>query len=100
MNRNDPAYWMLFSEHTSTPTIYSPNCYICCDPEYAQMGLPLCYKCFICGAHVPADGGICDNKHIQPDCPESEIELKKMYSVQTIEYDVPVIIEHPPLTIE
>jgi hypothetical protein len=65
MNSDDPAFWMLNDDFHSTPTSFNPNCYICTDPEYAQMGLPLCYSCYECGAHVPADDCVCDNGHDQ-----------------------------------
>ena len=65
MKPNDPAYWMLHNGVTSTPVTYNPTCYICNDPEYAQMGLPLCRVCRVCGAHVPADDCICDNGHFE-----------------------------------
>lgn len=68
MKTNDPAYWMLNDEFTSTPVegIYRDNCYICTDPEFAQMGLPLCYECKVCKGHVPADDTECENGH-NPD---------------------------------
>ena len=56
----DPARWMLFDAVTSTPTIFKKGCYICEDPEFAQMGLPLCYACPECGQHVAADD-ICES---------------------------------------
>lgn len=61
LHPDDPAYWMLFDGHTTTPIadIYRDNCYICRDPEFAQMGLPLCYACSACKGHVPADDTIC-----------------------------------------
>lgn len=63
MKPSDPAYWMLQDAFTTTPTVYDKTCYICTDPEFAQMGLPLCQECPNCiknsnGAakgHVPAD---------------------------------------------
>lgn len=66
MKPDDPAYWMLFDGHTTTPVVYKEGCYICEDPEFAQMGLPLCSKCFKCEGHVPADDCICD------DCGEDQ----------------------------
>jgi hypothetical protein len=65
MKKNDPAYWMLDDGFESTPTVHNTQCYICNDPEFAQMGLPLCYPCYDCGGHVPADDCICDNGHDQ-----------------------------------
>ena len=44
-----------------TPVVHSATCYICNDPEYAQMGLPLCRKCPKCGGHIPADDYACDS---------------------------------------
>jgi hypothetical protein len=89
MKKNDPAYWMLekglaeqeaerakarftdpFSNEPaekpkgqwrSTSSVYSESCYICRDPEYALMGLPLCYPCSKCGGHIAADDCQCDD---------------------------------------
>lgn len=63
MKASDPAYWMLAAPFFSTPdpSIYSENCYICRDPEFAQMGLPLCYPCPFCQGHVPADDTVCSD---------------------------------------
>jgi len=58
---DDPAYGLLFTDHTTTPTIFRASCYICVDPEFAQMGMPLCWACVHCGGHVPADDDICDD---------------------------------------
>jgi len=68
MKPDDPAYWMLFDGVTTTPVVYSPDCYICNDPEFAQMGLPLCRKCS-CGGHIAADDSVCD------DC-EQDLQLE------------------------
>lgn len=70
MKTTDPCYWMLFDEHTTTPTIFRKGCYICEDPEFAQMGLPLCRVCPVCSGHVPADDEACDDcGHVcHPDC--------------------------------
>jgi hypothetical protein len=65
MKKDDPAYWMLSSPHTSKPVVHDPKCYICNDPEFAQMGLPLCKPCPDClthrqvDGHVPADDSVC-----------------------------------------
>ncbi len=56
----DPAYWMLFDGVETVPTTYAAFCYICNDPEYALMGLPLCRVCPSCGGHIPADDCQCD----------------------------------------
>lgn len=37
------------------------NCYICRDPDFAQMGLPLCTSCSKCKGHVAADDSVCDD---------------------------------------
>jgi hypothetical protein len=67
MKPTDKAYWMLLDDFTSTPVFDREDCYICRDPEFAQMGLPLCYKCSACQGHVPADDTICD------DCGEEQM---------------------------
>lgn len=65
MKPDDPAYWMLKDGHATTPVVNDPNCYICRDPEFAQMGLPLCRKCPNCykvtgkDGHIPADDTVC-----------------------------------------
>jgi len=82
MKPDDPAYWMLFDGVVSTPTVYAPHCYICNDPEYAQMGLPLCYECLVCGGHVAADEHICINGHEQPQDPEHELEIRKEHGME------------------
>jgi hypothetical protein len=56
----DPAYWMLFDGFTTTPAVHRKGCYICEDPEFARMGLPLCRKCPECGGHIAADDYVCD----------------------------------------
>jgi hypothetical protein len=90
MRSDDPAYWMLQrgqneawavatgqmdeSEMTWTTktSVYNDRCYICRDPEFAMMGLPLCYPCTYpvdgveCGAHTPADDITCDAGHDDP----------------------------------
>lgn len=82
LKSDDPAYWMLKRgqdiqngsiddpDWITTTTVYNQNCYICKDPEFSLMGLPLCYPCSTCGAHTPADSSMCDNGHSQ----ESEYE--------------------------
>jgi hypothetical protein len=75
---NDPAYWMLergLDETNGTGTWVTPKrihmdgCYICEDPEFALMGLPLCKPCTVvidgveCGEHVPADDEVCTLGH-------------------------------------
>jgi hypothetical protein len=61
MKPDDPAYWMLFDGFETIPVVYREGCYICEDPEFAQMGLPLCRKCPVCGGHVAADDYRCDD---------------------------------------
>jgi len=70
MKKDDPAYWLLEEglsgkRQIRQPEVYSETCYICNDPEFALMGLPLCTKCYKCGGHVPADDCVCDNGHDQ-----------------------------------
>jgi hypothetical protein len=96
LRHDDPAYWMLqrgrneawavatgqITEAEATwvskTTVYNDRCYICNDPEFALMGLPLCYPCKVlvngveCGAHTPADDVVCDEGH------ESEEYLQAM----------------------
>lgn len=75
MKPSDPAYWMLLDEFTTTPveSIYRDNCYICTDPEFAQMGMPLCYECIECSGHVAADDSVCENDHENNPCAEVEL---------------------------
>ena len=61
MKPGDPASWMLFDGVESTPVVHSDTCYICNDPEFAKMGLPLCRKRPACGGHIQADDTVCDN---------------------------------------
>lgn len=63
---DDPAFALLHDGYTSTPKVYQEGCYICEDPEFAQMGLPLCRPCPACTTdpnepkgHVPADDERC-----------------------------------------
>ena len=58
---DDPALWMLSDEHVSIPQVFRPDCYICTDPEFALMGMPLCKPCTFCHGHVAADDTICDD---------------------------------------
>lgn len=68
----DPAYQLLVNPNIySTPKIFREGCYICEDPEFAQLGMPLCNPCCNCeGGHVPADQGECDDCHYEcsPEC--------------------------------
>ena len=52
-------------------TVYRDGCYICEDPEFAQLGLPFCYPCRFCGGHCQADDSVCDDcdKDQTPDPP-------------------------------
>jgi hypothetical protein len=62
----DPAFVLLLDGVTSDPVVYREGCYICEDPEFAAMGLPLCFKCPACVrsgrglGHIPADDNECD----------------------------------------
>jgi hypothetical protein len=82
MSPDDPAYWMLSDGVTSKSDVYNPDCYICGDPEFAQMGLPLCYPCIVCGAHTPADDPVCDNGHEQPTNPDEEYQTRKEHGLE------------------
>lgn len=82
MKKSDPAYWMLEEglsgkRKIKKPEVYSENCYICTDPEFALMGLPLCRKCPICGGHVAADDYMCDNGHNEMEYYEKLEEEKE-----------------------
>lgn len=68
---DDLAYTLLTDSFTSTPVTHRTGCYICEDPEFAQMGLPLCRKCPKCGGHIAADDSVCDDCGYD-DCPEPE----------------------------
>jgi hypothetical protein len=70
LDPSDPAYWMLAKGKIdptwrSTPEVYQEGCYICRDPEYALMGLPLCKPCPMCqrqgtgDGHIAADDTVC-----------------------------------------
>lgn len=61
MQPGDPAYHLLLDDVTSTPVVHKAGCYICEDPEFAQMGLPLCRKCPKCAGHIAADDVVCDD---------------------------------------
>lgn len=62
----DPAFALLLDGKTSTPVVHLEGCYICEDPEFAAMGLPLCFKCPACVrkgetlGHIAADDTKCD----------------------------------------
>jgi hypothetical protein len=58
---DDLAHVLLTDSFTSTPVVHRSGCYICEDPEFAQMGLPLCRSCPKCGGHIAADDSVCDD---------------------------------------
>lgn len=58
---NDPARTLLSDNFRSCPQVFKAGCYICEDPEFAMMGLPLCKPCSECGGHIAADDVICDD---------------------------------------
>lgn len=66
---DDPAYRLIQDSFTSTPTVYRKGCFICEDPEFSQMGLPLCRPCPACqeagrgDGHIAADDTECDDCH-------------------------------------
>lgn len=53
---------------SSTEAPVRSSCYICMDPDFARMGLPLCRTCPDCQGHVPADDTVCS------DCGVDEYE--------------------------
>ena len=59
-NPSDPANVLLDMDSPTEPEVFDEYCYICTDPEFAAMGLPLCRPCR-CGpsGHVPADDVYC-----------------------------------------
>jgi hypothetical protein len=85
MKPNDPAFWMLQTgkrleaEGVTGDLVVGPDwlqekevhrdgCYICEDPEFRLMGLPLCKACPQCSAegnnvlgHIAADDEECDD---------------------------------------
>jgi hypothetical protein len=81
---DDPCYWMLEQGRAdpskrSTTTVYRDGCYICEDPEFALMGLPLCYSCNKCGGHVAADDTVCNDCGFDHQPPEGHtIEVPKV----------------------
>lgn len=62
---DDPAQILKRDSYFSTPVVYNDDCYICRDPEFSEMGLPLCRRCPVCqvaglgDGHIPADDQIC-----------------------------------------
>lgn len=75
--KDDPAHKLLADDYTSQPRVYSADCYICEDPEFAAMGLPLCRPCPSCRengsgeGHITADDQVCD----ECGCDEEEAWL-------------------------
>ena len=60
-------------EERRKPPVFSPTCYICRDPEYSLVGLPLCRACSHCGGHIAADDSVCDDCGFDDsDGPEEE----------------------------
>ena len=64
LKTSDPCYWMLEQGRAdpskqSIPTAYDEDCFICRDPEFALMGLPVCYPCSKCQHHIAADDPRC-----------------------------------------
>lgn len=72
MAREDltPAEKVLYDDPytSSTDALFRSSCYICTDPDFARMGLPLCRTCSDCQGHVPADDTVCS------DCGVDEYE--------------------------
>ncbi len=89
---NDPAAWMIrdglrdASRRSRQHVARRNECYICADPEFELMGLPLCRACLVCTllrnqplradggsvfvpyGHVPADDTACS------DCDQDDQE--------------------------
>lgn len=99
----DPAYWMLeegrakveSGEGVKRSKVYRSTCYICKDPEFALMGLPLCYPCTAvvdgveCGAHTPADDIECDEGHTAPEYMEAMEEThEENSSIPVLDFDI------------
>jgi hypothetical protein len=70
MAREDltPFEQMLYDDdYTSSTDVYDERCYICRDPDFARMGLPLCRSCPRCKersggrelGHIAADDTVC-----------------------------------------
>lgn len=64
LKESDPAYWMLEQGRNdpskcTKSSVYDEDCYICNDPEFSLIGLPLCYPCGKCGGHIAADDSVC-----------------------------------------
>ena len=80
---DDPCQWMLKDGFTTTKHDHRPGCYICEDPEFAQMGLPLCKNCTHCAGHVPADSSQCDDcgRWNGPRMPEDMRMHMKLFQV-------------------
>jgi hypothetical protein len=45
---HDPAFELLTDNFYTVPAVHRDGCYICEDPEFAAMGLPLCTACPAC----------------------------------------------------
>jgi hypothetical protein len=75
MKPDDPAYFLLkqgLNDPTKRSVATAPRregCYICEDPEFSLMGLPLCRACPSCKGHVPADASTCDDCGEGPEEP-------------------------------
>lgn len=88
---NDPARALLLDGHTSTTDApASKKCYICNDPEFSRMGLPLCRKCPACGGHIAADDAVCDVCGLDDSAfyqVESEADLEFCFSTGYPDYE-------------
>ena len=64
----------LLKEEAKAPVkAYDPNCYICRDSDFRDYGLPLCFPCPDCKAHVAADAGECS------ECDwDTDVEIDRM----------------------
>lgn len=77
-----PSEKVLYDDnYQSTPKVHRDGCYICEDPDYRRMGLPLCRRCINCSTkdkfgHIAADDTVCD------DCGFDEQEYWAQCQVQ------------------
>jgi hypothetical protein len=86
---SDPAYLLLIDGVETVPVVHKKTCYICEDPEFAQMGLPLCRKCPACGGHIAADDTVCDDCGLDDQAfweAEHEGQLVKCFSTGHPDY--------------
>lgn len=66
-NPSDPAFFMLLDGHVTVPVVHRDGCYICEDPEFAAMGLPLCSPCPDCVRERMEVCPVCSGRGATPD---------------------------------